>query len=64
MNVILILILASLGIALFFLAGFIWAVKSGQFEDTFTPSLRILADDATAAKNSPTSEPKPKAKAT
>jgi cbb3-type cytochrome oxidase maturation protein len=44
--VLLILILASLGIALAFLFGFIWCVKSGQFEDTFTPSMRILTEDA------------------
>ena len=46
MPVLLILILASLGIALVFLAGFIWAVKSGQFEDTCTPSLRVLTEDS------------------
>lgn len=45
MSVIVILILSSLAIAGLFLAGFIWAVKSGQFEDTCTPSLRILAED-------------------
>lgn len=45
MAVLLILILASLGIALAFLFGFIWSVNSGQFEDTFTPSMRILTED-------------------
>ena len=45
MTVIAILILISLTIALVFLAAFIWAVKSGQFEDTFTPSLRVLTED-------------------
>ena len=40
-----ILILASLAVALAFLAGFIWAVKSGQFEDTCTPAMRILSED-------------------
>jgi len=45
MSVILILILASLAIALLFLGGFIWAVRSGQFEDTVTPSMRVLMDD-------------------
>ena len=45
MSVILILILASLGLATAFLGGFIWAVKSGQYEDTCTPSMRILADE-------------------
>jgi len=45
MSVILILILASLALAATFLAGFIWAVRSGQFEDTHTPSMRVLLDD-------------------
>lgn len=48
MSVIVILILVSLGLAGSFLACFIWAVRSGQFEDTVTPSLRILAEDAVA----------------
>ena len=45
MSVILILILASLTVALAFLGGFIWAVRSGQFEDTCTPAMRILSED-------------------
>jgi cbb3-type cytochrome oxidase maturation protein len=49
MSVLLILIVVSLGVALVFLAGFIWAVKSGQYEDTSTPSLRVLADDSPPA---------------
>jgi cbb3-type cytochrome oxidase maturation protein len=59
-SVILILILASLAIAVTFLAGFIWAVKSGQFDDTCTPAMRILTEEEpTVAKpgNSP-SQPK------
>ena len=46
MSVIVILIVASLGLALAFLTGFIWAVKSGQFEDTCTPSMRILTEES------------------
>ena len=49
MSVIVILILASLAVALAFLAGFIWAVKTGQFEDTCTPAMRILSEDDTKA---------------
>jgi cbb3-type cytochrome oxidase maturation protein len=45
MSVILILILASLGVALGFLGAFFWAVKSGQFDDTLTPSMRMLTGD-------------------
>ncbi len=54
MSVIVILILASLALALSFLAGFIWAVRSGQFDDTYTPSMRILGDDPA---NAPASSP-------
>ena len=59
MSVIVILILASLGFALVFLVGFIWAVKSGQFEDTHTPSLRILMEDSASVACSPPPAPKP-----
>jgi cbb3-type cytochrome oxidase maturation protein len=45
MSVIIILIIASVLVALFFLVGFIWAVKSGQYDDTYSPSVRILFDD-------------------
>lgn len=45
MSVILILILASLGVALLFLGGFIWAVRGGQYEDTYTPSMRVLTEE-------------------
>lgn len=39
----------SLLLALFFLGAFVWAAKSGQFEDDFTPSVRILFEDAVTA---------------
>jgi cbb3-type cytochrome oxidase maturation protein len=42
MSVLFILISISILVALGFLILFIWAVKSGQFDDTETPSFRIL----------------------
>lgn len=45
MTIIVALIIVSLIIAIGFLAAFIWAVKSGQFDDDYTPSVRILFDD-------------------
>ncbi len=45
MNVIIILIGASLLVAGSFLAAFLWAVRSGQYDDKYTPSVRILFDD-------------------
>lgn len=45
MSVIIILITASLLVATGFLISFFWAVKSGQYEDDYTPSVRILFDN-------------------
>ncbi|MBN8247255.1 MAG: cbb3-type cytochrome oxidase assembly protein CcoS [Verrucomicrobia bacterium] len=45
MSVILLLIPLSLAFAGAFLAAFFWAVRSGQYEDTGTPPLRLLGDD-------------------
>jgi cbb3-type cytochrome oxidase maturation protein len=45
MEVIFILIGFSLLIALGFLASFIWATKTGQYDDSYTPSVRMLFDD-------------------
>ncbi|MFY8020488.1 MAG: cbb3-type cytochrome oxidase assembly protein CcoS [Bacteroidia bacterium] len=50
MNIIFLLIGCSLVMALGFLAAFIWTVKSGQMEDDYTPSVRILFDDAVVKK--------------
>jgi len=44
MSVILLLILASLGLAVVFLAAFVWAVRGGQYEDTCTPAMRVLSE--------------------
>lgn len=45
MNIFYLLIGASLFAALIFLAAFIWAVKTGQFDDNETPPYRMLFDD-------------------
>lgn len=41
------MLVVSLLIALFFLISFIWAVRSNQFEDDYSPSVRILFEDET-----------------
>lgn len=51
MNVIYIMIFVSIIIAVFFLIVFIRLVKSGQYEDTYTPSVRMLFDDELVTKN-------------
>lgn len=45
MNIFYLLIGVSLLAAIIFLILFIRAVKTGQFDDTYTPSVRILFDD-------------------
>lgn len=45
MEVIFMLIGFSLLVALIFLGLFFWAVRDGQYDDTYTPSIRILFDD-------------------
>lgn len=45
MSVIYILITISIIVAAFFLYAFIKAVRSGQYDDDYTPSVRILFDD-------------------
>jgi len=44
MLIIAILIAVSLTIAIIFLVIFLWALKSGQYDDTETPSIRMLFD--------------------
>jgi cbb3-type cytochrome oxidase maturation protein len=45
LSVIALLIGISLLVAAGFLIAFIWAVRNGQFNDTYTPSIRILFDE-------------------
>ncbi len=50
MNIFYLLIGVSLFAALIFLGAFIWAVKTGQFDDNKTPSIRMLFDDDSVAE--------------
>ena len=45
MSVLIILIAVSLLVAIGFLVAFFWSVKNGQYEDDYTPSVRMLFDD-------------------
>jgi cbb3-type cytochrome oxidase maturation protein len=45
MSVVFLLIIISLLVAMAFLAAFIWAVRTKQYEDDYSPSVRILFDD-------------------
>jgi cbb3-type cytochrome oxidase maturation protein len=54
MGVIVVLVVASLIIALGFLGAFIWSVKKGQFEDDYTPSVRMLFENEVEQENNKT----------
>lgn len=47
----------SLFVAIGFLVAFLWSVKSGQYSDTYTPSVRMLFEDEKSKKeNEPIKE--------
>ncbi|MFV0564792.1 MAG: cbb3-type cytochrome oxidase assembly protein CcoS [Flavobacteriaceae bacterium] len=45
MSVIYILLTISVLVAVCFFAAFVWAVKKGQYDDNYTPSVRMLFED-------------------
>jgi len=45
MNIIILLILAGLVVSGIFLFLFFWAIRDGQYDDDYSPSVRILMDD-------------------
>ena len=53
MNIIFMLILASLFIAILFFILFVKSVKTGQYDDVYTPSVRMLFDDELIENNTP-----------
>jgi cbb3-type cytochrome oxidase maturation protein len=46
MSVLPLLIIAGGLVAGGFLAAFVWAVRAGQFDDTSTPAVRVLLEQA------------------
>ena len=50
MTIIFTLIIASLIIAVIFFILFVKSVKSGQYDDLYTPSVRMLFDDELVEK--------------
>ena len=45
MSIVMLLIVAGGLVAGGFLIAFAWAVQTGQFDDTFTPAVRVLLDE-------------------
>jgi cbb3-type cytochrome oxidase maturation protein len=56
MAIIIVLISISLLIAIGFLVSFIWNLKSGQYDDTYSPSVRMLFEDKPKKKKNKKSE--------
>ena len=46
MSIVILLAIIGVIVAGGFLAAFIWAVKSGQYDDTESPAVRMLFDDS------------------
>ncbi|MBP6758029.1 MAG: cbb3-type cytochrome oxidase assembly protein CcoS [Flavobacterium sp.] len=63
MSVIYLLISISILVAIVFFIAFILAVKKGQYDDDYTPSVRMLFDDELVKKvpheNAPITEKQP-----
>ena len=57
MSALFVLIGVSLFVAVGFLIAFIWSVKSGQYEDDYTPSIRILFEDKPKKQEESTETP-------
>lgn len=53
MNIIYMLLAISVVVALVFFAAFIISVKSGQYDDVYTPSVRMLFDDELVKETAP-----------
>ena len=51
MIVIYLLIAISIFVAIGFFIAFVFAVKSGQYDDDYTPSVRMLFDDELKIEN-------------
>lgn len=52
MSIIYMMLAVSVIIALVFFVAFILAVKRGQYDDTYTPSIRMLFEDELVEENS------------
>ena len=63
MSVIYVLLAISIIVAVLFFAAFIIAVRNGQYDDAYTPSVRMLfEDELVKEKPGPDSPPKNKSK--
>lgn len=52
MSVIYVLLAISISVAILFFIAFIISVRSGQYDDSYTPSVRMLFEDELVEKTS------------
>lgn len=57
MSIIYVLLSISVIVALVFFAAFIFSVKKGQYDDTYTPSVRMLFEDEIVKETTTSEEP-------
>ena len=50
MYIIFLMIAVSVTVATAFLVAFLWAVRSGQYDDDYTPAVRMLFDNEVTTK--------------
>ncbi len=53
MNILFLLVPVAIVLAAAGVAGFLWAVRSGQFDDVQTPALRVLIEDDAPVQRRP-----------
>jgi cbb3-type cytochrome oxidase maturation protein len=56
MTAIYLLIAVSFLVAVAFLGAFIWSIRSGQYDDDYAPSVRMLKDNTRKTSQSQTSQ--------
>lgn len=60
MSVIYVLLTISIIVAVIFFAAFIISVRSGQYDDSYTPSVRMLFEDELISETSTTKQERTK----
>jgi len=60
MSAIIFLIVLGIIVAGGFLIAFIWAVRSGQYDDDYSPSVRMLFENKKTDQDAKTEEPESK----
>lgn len=58
MNIIYLLLGVSVTVAVVFFIIFIWSVRNGQYDDVYTPSVRMLFDDELVKEQKSTTKTK------